>query len=213
MSDDKRVGRPTGKGGIVPRTQQKDLTKKLEAILGKTLEVSKPQGAVYLVVDCSVSMSGNKLEQAKSGGKGFAEEAQRKGYAIGLIQFDSDAKHLLEPQHELASFHSSVERLAIGGSTNMAAGIQAATERLGGVGKEKVICIVTDGQPDDKTATLNAANEAKSVGIDIMTIGTDDADKTFLEALATRKELSLKVLSTQLQQGITSMARMLPDKT
>ena len=120
---------------------------------------------------------------------------------------------MLEPQRELVSFYSEVEKLAIAGSTNMAAGIRMATEYLADRKKERVICIATDGQPDDRAATLSAANEAKKMGIEIMTIGTDDADKAFLEELATRKELALKVESTKLQQGITSMAKMLPDRS
>jgi Mg-chelatase subunit ChlD len=46
-------------------------------------------------------MSGNKLEQAKKGAKGFADDAQTKGYSVGLIQFDTNAQHLLEPQRHL----------------------------------------------------------------------------------------------------------------
>lgn len=216
MSEDKPIRRLNNKGELATRIKQKEWMKKLEAISGKPVEVNRPQGVVYLVIDCSGSMSGNKLEHAKNGSKGFADEAQKKGYSVGLIQFGSDAKHILEPQRELANFYSNVEKLTIDGSTNMAAGIRLAIDKLGngmGSGKERVICIVTDGQPDNRAATLNAANEAKATGIEIMTIGTDDADKAFLEELATRKELSLKVASKQLQQGITSMARMLPDKT
>lgn len=211
MSDDKRISYLKNKGEIVAR--KKDWMKKLEALSGKPLDTGKLAGVVYLVVDCSASMDGNKLEQAKSGGEGFAREAQRKGYAIGLIQFDSDAKHLLDPQRELTNFHTSIKKLAIGGSTNMAAGIRTAIANLSDRSSDRTICIVTDGQPDDRNATLNTANEAKSLGIEIMTIGTDDADKSFLEELATRKELSIKVVNAQLQQGITSMAKMLPDKT
>lgn len=213
MSDDKRIGRSISKGGIATRPQQKDWMKKLETATGKPIEAPKPQRAVYLVVDCSGSMDGDKLEQAKRGGSGFANEAQGKGYAVGLIKFDSTAEHILEPQRETANFNSSLQRLVIGGSTNMAAGIQLAITNLTSRRGEKAICIITDGQPDDRTATLNLAREAKNAGIDILTIGTDDAEASFLAELATRKELSLKVSSKQLQQGIASMAKMLPDKT
>ncbi|MGH8710683.1 MAG: vWA domain-containing protein [Burkholderiales bacterium] len=213
MSEDKLSKWPTNKGELAARAKQKDWMKKLETISGKPVEIAKTQNAVYLVIDCSGSMeSRNKLEQAKNGGKGFADEALKKGYAVGLIQFGSEAKHILEPQQELASFYSNVEKLAIAGSTNMAAGIRMAIDKLA-KGRERIMCIVTDGMPDDRTAALSAASEAKNLGIDIMTIGTDDADKDFLEQLATRKDLSLKVVNNQLQQGITSMARMLPDKT
>jgi hypothetical protein len=64
--------------------------------------------------------------------------------------------------------------------------------------------------PDSRDAALDAANRAKRANIDIMTIGTDDADRSFLEEIATRKELAAKVARAQLEQGIVSMARLLP---
>lgn len=212
MSDEKRISNLTDKTGIVARKQQSELTKKLEAIVGKPLNTGKSQGFVYLLIDCSYSME-HKLEQAKNGGKGFAEEAHTKGYAIGLIRFDSDAQHLLAPERELAKFNSTIRSLTANGSTNMAEGIQISIQHLSGKNGERVICIVTDGQPDDKETTLKAANEAKKSGIEIMTLGVDGADKSFLEQLATRKELAVKVETKQLQQGIASMAKMLPNKT
>jgi len=221
MSRDKSLTQ-TGSNNIAAKTQQKDWAKKLENLSGEKLGLSDSRrytssvgvGIVYLVIDCSGSMNGNKLQDAINGGKGFADEAQTRGYTLGLIQFDSAAKHILEPQKEITVFYSSIEKLTTGGSTNMAAGIEMAIKSLAETPKsEKVICIVTDGQPDDRNSTLRVAEEAKRHGIEIMTIGTDDADKEFLEKLATKKELCVKVASAQLKQGIASMAKMLPSKT
>ena len=212
MSDDKRINILADKGSIEARKQRNELTKRLEAILGKPLDTGKSVGIVYLLIDCSSSME-SKLRQAKNGGKGFAEQSQTKGYAVGLIRFDSDAQHLLAPERELVNFHLKIESLTANGSTNMAKGIQISIQYLSDKIGERVICVVTDGQPDNKEATLNAASEAKRLGIEIMTLGVDGADKSFLEQLATRKELAVKVEINQLQQGIASMAKMLPDKT
>ncbi len=198
------------KDSVLTRFQQKNWVRKLEAVSGKPVLPRKTGKAVYLLVDCSGSMAeGNKLLQAKKGAIGFAEEAQRKEYSVGFIQFASHAEHVLEPQNELTGFNIKVEKLSASGSTNMAAAIQIARNNLLGRAGEKVICIVTDGMPDDKKATLEAANEIRTQGVEIMTIGTDDADKEFLEELATRKGLSLKVLRDQLERGIVSMAKML----
>ena len=213
MDNEKSISNSINKGIAPTRFQQKGWVKKLEAASGKPVEPCKPSRMVYLAVDCSGSMAeGNKIRQAKKGAIGFAEEAQKKEYSIGLIQFASHAEHILDPQNELTSLSASVERLSANGSTNMAAAIQIARDKLSDKAGEKVICIVTDGMPDDRKATLDAANEARIQGIEIMTIGTDDADKEFLEELATRKELSLKVLRDQLERGIVSMAKMLPQK-
>ena len=50
------------------------------------------QGFVYLAIDCSASMAGQKLLQAREGALDFAEDAQIKGYSVGLVQFESSAK-------------------------------------------------------------------------------------------------------------------------
>ncbi|MEP9410352.1 MAG: VWA domain-containing protein [Candidatus Brocadia sp.] len=213
MNNEKSIIDSKNEDGILAKFQQKNWVRKLESVSGKPVLPRKTGRIAYLLVDCSGSMAeGNKVVQAKKGAIGFAEEAQKKEYSVGLIQFASHAEHVLEPQNELTSFITKVEKLSANGSTNMAAAIRIAKNNLFDKAGEKVICIVTDGMPDDKKATLEAANEIRTHGIEIITIGTDDADKEFLEELATRKELSLKVLRDQLELGIISMAKMLPQK-
>ena len=212
MSDQKKSVVSSGKNGIADQFSQKDWVKKLEAASGKPIVPAKPffGGTVYLVIDCSGSMDDGKMNQAKRGASGFANESQRKGYSVGLIQFSSSAEHVVEPQKELALLNAAIERMTAGGSTNMAAAINLATEKFADRNGEKIICLVTDGMPDSRDAALEAANRAKQANIDIMTIGTDDADRYFLEQIATKKELAAKVSRDQLAQSMVSMAKLLP---
>jgi hypothetical protein len=66
-----------------------------------------------------------------------------------------------------------------------------------------------DGMPDNSKSTLEAANHAKAEGIEIITIGTDDADKEFLKKLASRTELSNKVTSDKFADAITAASLLL----
>jgi len=201
------------KSEVIAKFSRKDWVKKLEAVSGKSIEVRKFCGTIYLIIDCSGSMAdGDKMDQAKRGAICFASQAQNKGYSVGLIQFASYAEHVIEPQTKLTNFNTNIEKLTINGSTNMAAAIQMAINKLVDRTAEKIMCIVTDGMPDNEQAALDEANNAKKEKIDIMTIGTDDADKGFLEKLATRNGLSLKVSRNQLKNGIASMANLLPEK-
>lgn len=167
-------------------------------------------GHVYLVLDCSHSMSGDKLTQAKSGAVAFAEEAAEKGYHVGLVQFDSSAKHICEPQSDLGRLRSYVDEIAVGGTTNMADGIRMATEKLGPGPGARAMVVVTDGKPNDERAAIAAAADARRHGVEIITIGTDDADAGLLARLASRGDLSTMVASATLGAGIASTARMLP---
>ena len=153
-------------------------------------------------------MSGS-LAQAKLGASGFAQEAQRGGHAVGLIRFDSDAAHIASPQRTMAELGTSIDSLVIGGSTNLTAAISLAVHHLPARGSERVIYIVTDGMPDDPASALEAASMAKRQGIKIMTLGTDGADKNYLAKIASSAALAVKVERAALQQGISSMARLL----
>ena len=179
---------------------------------GKPISFEIPTaGFVYLVVDCSGSMEeGNKLNQAKKGITNFAREARNKGYLTGLIKFESSAPHLCEPVRDVSVLENEVERINIGGSTNMADAIHIATERLKAKKGPRVIIIATDGMPDSREKALYEAERAKKVGIDIITIGTDDADKDFLRKLASRTNLGIKVSREQFGKSISSVATMLP---
>lgn len=167
-------------------------------------------GSVYLVVDCSGSMGGHKLVRAKLGAMEFAKEAWIKGYAVGLIQFASSAEHLCEPQRQAQLLQHSLELLVADGSTNLSEGIELAAKNLTTKSTPKVMVIITDGKPDSRTNALNAALQAKRAAIDIITIGTEDADQALLRELASRADLAMAVAANQLDQGIASSARMLP---
>ena len=187
---------------------------------GKAIEIRRqgkpvgmaPSGAgsVYLVIDCSFSMEGDKLEQAKSGAIDFAAEAGGMGYSVGLIKFDSRATHICEPQRDLSALKGYVNRLKKGGSTDMAGGIEIATYQLRRRPVPRAMVIVTDGQPNNIEAAMVAAQKAKSADIDIIAIGTDDADQDLLSRLSSRTDLSSMVSSSELGRGIASSARMLP---
>jgi len=137
-------------------------------------------------------------------------EAIEKGYIVGLILFSSNANLLLKPQNEISILKNKILEIEANGSTNLSEAIQIAIHNFKDSIGEKVICIVTDGMPDSKSSSLKFAKQARDIGIDIMTIGTDDADQEFLKQLSSRSELSIKVKSELLEQGIISMAKLLP---
>jgi molecular chaperone DnaK len=168
-------------------------------------------GYVYLVVDCSTSMeAGDKLIQAKKGAMNFANEARRNGYLTGLIKFDSSASHLCEPVREVSFLERQLKNIEADGSTNMAEAIHLAFQKLRNRSGLRVMVIATDGMPDSQEEALREAKQAKRARIDIITVGTDDADKDFLRKLASRTNLGVKVSREQFGKGISSAAKMLP---
>lgn len=189
-----------GKGGIQIKRRGKPVGGEIAAL-----------GYVYLVIDCSASMAGDKIEQARQGALDFAREAFSRSYAVGLIQFDTTPFHICEPQQSMTELMRHVYTLSIGKLTNMAGGIQMAADRLLHKAGARVIVLVTDGYPDNPDLAVQEAERAKSDGIDIITIGTDDADRLLLGRIATRTDLSQMVTPDRLSIGIAGAAKMLPE--
>lgn len=180
---------------------------------GKPVSGTAKTGCVYLLVDRSASMYGSKLEQAKKGAINFAKDALAKGYFTGLIQFDSFAKLLCEPYKDISVLKRALSQLKVGDTTHIAKAINLAHSLLKGLSGNLVMVIVTDGMPNgpgDPLASLKAGEDAKRNGIDIIAIGTDDADEEFLKRLASRSQLGVKVESKQLEKTITDSAKLLP---
>ena len=147
---------------------------------GKPVESTGLQGgAVYLVIDCSGSMAGDKMAEARKGAVDFSGEVLAKRYAIGMISFASEAKHICEPRQEISNVQRNLPCLEAGGSTNMASAIKLATVKLTGRPVPLAMVVITDGMPDHEEKALDAARDAKERGIDIITVGTDDADRAF----------------------------------
>ena len=170
----------------------------------------KPTAHVYLVIDTSGSMAGGKLEQAKKGILDFAEDAFRKEFAVGLISFNTTASHMCEPTYEIELLEHQIQKMHATGSTNMAAAIKLAHDHLKRTRDTKVIVIATDGMPDKAQDALKEGASAKKDKIDIIIIGTDDANQEFLKKLATTAELGKKVTREAFSQAISSASNLLP---
>jgi len=166
-------------------------------------------GRIYIMLDCSGSMKGKILDQAKLGVINFARDAFKKEYLVGFIKFSDGAEHLCEPTNDINVIQDKIKDIRASGSTNMTDAIKLAHSKLKNFAGTKVMVVATDGMPDNIKTSLVEANNAKSDGIDIITIGTDVADVEFLKLLASRTELSAKVKSDKFAQGISEASLLL----
>jgi Mg-chelatase subunit ChlD len=155
-------------------------------------------------------MKGYKLEQAKQGILDFARDALEKEYSTGLIEFAFSATVLCKPGQDIGLLAECLKTMRAFGGTNMAEAIRVAHEALKDAKSNRAIVIATDGKPDKVGDALKAGQAAKDDGIDIITIGTDDANQEFLKKLASRAELGRIVPTDKFADGIASTSRLLP---
>lgn len=165
-------------------------------------------GDVFLEIDVSGSMSGDKLSQAKDGAIDFAKDILSKGYKVGLISFSDDAKLIIEPTNDLSQFQIAVSKLEIEGSTFMNEAIRLGMQELKNRLVKRALCICTDGQTSMALETEELARLAKLDGIEIICVGTYDANLDFLNRISS-KTLKELVEDCNLRKAIGGMAKML----
>jgi Ca-activated chloride channel family protein len=163
---------------------------------------------VLLLIDTSGSMTGEKISQAKNGAIDFSRTAASRGYATGLAAFADRAAMVCDPTVERDVFERKVAGIRVGivgGTTDLAAGLDLAAKFQ----TLSAVVVVTDGQPNSEEAAFAAAAVLKQRGIEILCIGTDDADQEFLDQLATRKDLALHVATNSLGTTMQNAAQLL----
>lgn len=168
-----------------------------ELLLAATRSSGKPtpSQAVCLLIDCSGSMTngedgsppGAKLKEVKAAATGFVDRHSKGDSLIAVVGFGRAVHRAASLTTDEEPLHRAIIRLSDGGSTAMDLGLEAAADELSQMPKEwrderipKAILLFTDGQPDDKEATLKAAEACRGKDLRIAAIGTGDADDEFL---------------------------------
>lgn len=167
-------------------------------------------GTVYLLLDLSASMADDgKMRQLVQGAVRFFYEAWRLRYAVGVIGFARRARVLTGATRSPYRFQRSLAGLEPNGSTAMAPALRLATARLQSRRGRRVVLLITDGMPDSREDTLEAAAVARGLGLVVVAVGTDGADEAFLRALTPRPELARMVPGRALGAGIGRAAEVL----
>jgi len=149
-------------------------------------EEEKQSSALAICVDRSGSMSGEKLEMAKSASIATAEVLTRNDY-IGVWAFDSESR-VIVPMTRLtstAAVAGQISSLTAGGGTNLYPAMSDARNALQRVkAKIKHMLILTDGETAGSGYEA-LASQCRAGGITISTVGVgQDVRMPFLQAIA-----------------------------
>lgn len=190
----------TPENGVDPSQPQTVLQMPSPAVVQVVRDVwwyTKRHTNVFLVVDVSGSMSGEKLENARAGLLAFLEGMKGDTERVGLVQFSGSVGGMM-PLGELGrnrlALQTTIENLSAGGNTALLDAVAAAYGQLQGLGdgeRINAIVVMTDGRENASRISLRELQrriqEGNSEGVPvyIFCIGYGgDADMDMLRAIA-----------------------------
>lgn len=170
---------------------------------------------VFLVVDTSGSMRGEKLAAAQEALQTFLDQIVNDRERIGMIEFSDQVNHVVELD-ELANnrdvLQFDIDNLQAGGNTALLDAVRAAYRRMQREGDpERINAIVamTDGRENQSAVTLDqlvreiSQGNAEGVPVIVFSIAYgDDADYDILTALANASGGQVREGSTETIQQL-----------
>jgi molecular chaperone DnaK len=173
-------------------------------------QVERQHVTVYLVIDTSISMGGEPLDEAKKAALGFLENIDLSHCSMGVISFSNDVHIKIKASQNAGSITSAIKGLcARGGTTGRA--IETLLSQLEGVEGRRVAVILTDGQWNDQEDAVSAAKACHDRNIDIVAIGFGSADKNFLSEIASSDEASFFTSLSGLVETFSNIAQILTE--
>ncbi len=176
----------------------------IDVLSGKSLESEKTEyrepeirempanagpATVVLAVDCSGSMSGSKIFEARQAVLETGSKFAGMGWAVGVVSFGGPASiypaaTLVSPTTSAQAFEGVIEQLQAGGGTPMEAGMECIRNILENTAGKRVAIIITDGEPNSKEMTRQTVQTLKALRIILGTIPIGaGADHAFLSEI------------------------------
>lgn len=150
---------------------------------------SKGEVHIIYALDSSGSMKGDKIGVCKKAGVALAYKAIQERDKVGLIVFGTELKEVIAPTRDFSTLLAAINKVRAEAETDIAAMINKAIEMFPTVKATKHLLILSDALPtkgeDPEKATLDAAANARALGITISVIGInlDNKGKKLAERL------------------------------
>ncbi len=182
--------------------------------LGRPPEATRPAAPLdpirlFLLIDVSASMAGEPLLEAQSAALEFLDKCDFTRTEVGLISFSDEVVLQTEATDNARKVRAAIGRLQADGTTDLASALELARHRLNRLDRLRYLVILTDGYPDAPEAAVLEAVNARNEGVEIVAIGTGDADLGYLQRLASTEAGSIFAKEGELVGAFGHIARMI----
>jgi Ca-activated chloride channel family protein len=190
-------GKLTGalSAGKLARGGGGDLHAEFEIATQAATNAQRPPLDLAFVIDRSGSMSGDRLEHAKSAARGIVEKLGAQDH-VALIQYDDAAQvvvsSLVMDDGGRTKMEKAIAALETGGSTNLEAGLELGrheVERVYVSGEASRVMLLSDGMANvgiiDPKRIADTAREAANHGVRVTSVGIGlDFNEDLMESIA-----------------------------
>ncbi len=166
---------------------------------------------VFLLIDVSSSMTGQPLTEAQTAAREFLLKCDLTAMEVGLISFSTLVALQSPATNNLRRLHAAIHRLEAEGSTNLTDALEMARGQLVASDRKRYIVLLTDGYPDAPESAVAQALGAREQGIEVVAIGTGDADREYLRRLASSEQASIFARSGELVETFGHIARVIAE--
>jgi Mg-chelatase subunit ChlD len=166
---------------------------------------------VFLLIDVSASMTGLPLTEAQTAANEFLARCDFTTTEVGLISFSTLVSLQAAATSNVRRLYAAVQRMEAQGSTNLTDALEMARGQLVAGDRKRYVVILTDGYPDAAESAVEQAVAARQQGIEIVAIGTGDADRDYLRRLASSEQASIFARSGELVQTFGHIARVIAE--
>ncbi|MDT9342237.1 VWA domain-containing protein [Trichodesmium erythraeum 21-75] len=170
-----------------------------EMWLSLTRRPPQPQ-TVVLLIDTSSSMWGGKLSEVQAAATGFVERQNLTVNNLAIVEFSSNSQVLTNFDADKTELKQAIANLTPSGGTNLSQGLKTVASLLRNSNTPNIL-LFTDGQPNDPRASKSIAREIREAGINLVTVGTGDANSNYLTSLTENPDLVFFANSGEIDQA------------
>lgn len=174
---------------------------------------SRPQN-ITLVVDVSGSMSGAPLRDAISAMLSFVDKLEKTHAQIGVMAVSDVCRWLLKPSNDMKKVRSAINSITacMTGVCNEGHPFDELFQYYAQQRGHRSAIVLADGEWENESVVIQAAQRCHSAGLDVAAIGFGSANRRFLNAISSRKDLSILTDQAHLKQSFGSIAQSFETK-